>query len=173
MIPTNERAVTLTDPKITLSIKSGTGYDAGLIAIKTDTANEARDILGEIEASGLLVDIGRVAQAFASESAIGSTLGGRPVNAPQSAPQPQQAPQPPQGYGQPPQAPQGQPWTQGGGAAPAQQWGNSPGANPADNKACIHGPMNYKPAGVSRRTNQPYSAFWACGSNVKGCKPVN
>ena len=148
--------------KITATLKGGKDFDAPWIVVHANTAAEARDILGEVEASGLLADMGRVGKALKAQHLMGAERGARPVDAPQQPAQGswgQQGTQ--QSYGQPQQ--------------PAQQgWqSNRPEANPNDNKQCIHGPMTYRPAGISRRTNQPYSAFWACGSNVKGCKAIN
>lgn len=159
--------------KLSITLKGGTGFDAPWIVLHPDTVNEARDLLGEIEASGLAADVARVANGLTIQAALGKELGARPVDAPQAPafphPQPAQAPQGSwsgQGTQQYAPAPQ-QP------AQAPQQWGNRPEANPADAKHCIHGPMNFRPAGISKRTNQPYSAFWGCGSNVKGCKPIN
>jgi hypothetical protein len=152
--------------KITATIKGGKDFDAPWIVVHADTAAEARDILGEVEASGLLVDVGRVAKGLKAQHLMGAELGARPVDAPQT---PAQAPAPSWGDTGTQQ------WQQAPQQAPQQQqgWGNRPEANPNDNKQCIHGPMTYRPAGISRRTNQPYAAFWACGSNVKGCKAIN
>jgi len=33
----------------------------------------------------------------------------------------------------------------------------------------VHGPAKFVPPGVSKRTGQPFSGFWAC--QVRGCKP--
>lgn len=103
----------MADGKITATLKQGTGFDSPWVVVSAETAGEMRDRLGEIEASGLLVDVGRVAKAFANYGAVGGTLGARPVDAPAQAPA--QAPQ------------QGQ-------TAPQQQnpgWGNPPQQQPA------------------------------------------
>jgi hypothetical protein len=104
----------MADGKITATLKAGTGFDAPWVVVSADTSGELRDRLGEIEQSGALVDVSRVAKAFQGYAAVGGTLGARPVDAPGSAQQqpPAQAPQgPPQGAQQQP---------------PAGSWGNAP-----------------------------------------------
>lgn len=47
-----------------------------------------------------------------------------------------------------------------------QQW--QPQAPPAPvgpttpQEYCEHGPKNWRPAGISKKTNKPYAGFWAC-----------
>lgn len=60
--------------------------------------------------------------------------------------------------------------------APPQAVSAPPGAavwvvSPDGSRSCsLHGPANWKPPGVSRTTNKPYTGFWGCV--VKECKPV-
>lgn len=155
--------------KVVVTLKGGKDFDAPWIVIHADNAAEARDLMGEVEQSGLLADVGRVAKGLKAQHLLGENLGARPVDAPGSYPEP--APQGSWGaQGTQQFAPQQQQQPQQGGWGGAQQGG---GANPGDNKSCIHGPMKFQPAGVSRRTGNAYAAFWACGSNVKGCKAIN
>lgn len=156
----------MSDSKVVTTIKGGTEYDAPWVVVHADSANEARDILGELEASGLFTDVGRLSGMLQAQYRMGKHTGATPVDAPQAPPQQSWGSQGTQQYQQPPQAPQ-QP-QQGGWQGQQQQ-----GANPADNKQCIHGPMVFRQAGIAKRTGQPYAAFWGCGSNVKGCKPIN
>lgn len=38
---------------------------------------------------------------------------------------------------------------------------------------CPHGPMRFVKGGISKTTGKGYPAFYACASNVPGCKSVN
>lgn len=147
--------------KITVTLKGGTGYDAPWIVVHADNANEARDLMGQIEGSGLLADAGRVGNALAVQAALGKDLGAKPMNAPQQTPQaPQQAPQGSwsaqgtQQYQQPPQQ-----------QAPQAQGPTGPTPN------CVHGPMRWVPAGTNK-SGRAYNAFWACSQNVRQCPKV-
>lgn len=56
-----------------------------------------------------------------------------------------------------PPAPAADPWASTPVAPPA------PAAVPQEAPLCDHGqPRKFVPAGISKKTNQPYSAFWAC-----------
>lgn len=169
-----------------MTLKGGAGYADPWVVIHADTVEQARDLIGGVEQSGLMADVGRVAGSLQAQVKLGSELGARPINAPQqqapaqATPQPAAAPQgqpqgawSQQGSQQYPQQPQGgyqQPQQQGGWQGGGQQ---RQGADPSENKHCVHGPMKFVQGGVAKRTGKPYPAFWGCTANVKGCQPVN
>lgn len=102
----------MSEGKITATLKAGTGFDMPWIVVGADSAAELRDMLGAIEQSGVMADVGRLAASFRNFNALGGTLGARPVDAPTQPQAPAQAPQPPTpqtngGFGAP--APQAQP----------------------------------------------------------------
>lgn len=72
----------MADGKITVTLKADKGFDAPWVVLSGDTAAEVRDVIGEVEQSGLLADVGRVAMAFRGFAAVGGVLGGKPVDAP-------------------------------------------------------------------------------------------
>ena len=82
----------MADGKITVTLKEGTGFDAPWVVASGDSVGEVKDVLGAIEQSGLLADVGRVAAGFRNTAAMGGTLGARPVDAP-NAQQPAGSPQ--------------------------------------------------------------------------------
>ena len=48
-------------------------------------------------------------------------------------------------------------------------------AAPTGEKTCAHGPMKLQPAGISKKTGNPYNAFWACQwpDRATQCKAVS
>lgn len=76
----------MADGKISVTLKEGTGFDSPWIVVSGDTVGEVRDQLNAVEASGIIVDVGRVASQFKGVAALGGTLGARPVAAPNAAP---------------------------------------------------------------------------------------
>lgn len=72
----------MADGKITVTLKADKGFDAPWVVLSGDTAAEVRDVIGEVEQSGLLVDVGRVANAFKGYATTGGVLGARPTEAP-------------------------------------------------------------------------------------------
>ena len=51
----------------------------------------------------------------------------------------------------------------------------APAAPPQGVKTCAHGPMKLQPAGISKKTGNPYNAFWACQwpERSEQCKAVS
>jgi hypothetical protein len=51
----------------------------------------------------------------------------------------------------------------------------APAAPPQGVKTCAHGPMKLQPAGISKKTGNPYNAFWACQwpERAEQCKAIS
>lgn len=86
--------------KIVVTLKGGPGYDAPWLVFHGNTVAEALDTVSAAEASGLMVAVGKAAEAFRTHANVGGVLGASPVS---PAPQQQAAPAAPQS------APQGPP----------------------------------------------------------------
>lgn len=128
----------------------------------------------------LFTAIGNAFARAVAFQALGNSLGAQVISDepswPTQEPAPWEAQEDPQAtygafqaptYQQPPQqayAPPQQPWQQP----------QAPQASPPGQQApvCAHGPAKYVPAGVSKATNKPYNAFWACQApkGVEKCK---
>ncbi len=120
--------------------------DGTLINLRAETPEELSNMLGWIqEHAQEIVAVPAALHAAANASNAGLTSPSQPV---------QQAPAP---------APQHQSWGQ---PAPQQNTGPAP--------SCAHGPMKFVPGGISKRTQNPYPAFWSCnGPRDQQCDSQN
>lgn len=152
---------------ITVTIKTGKGYEDAWLVLRGNNPVEIQSMLDAITSNGLGAVLGKADAAFKAEFIAGKKLGATPIEAPQNPappaqqenpwaasvpPQQQQAPaqqDPWGGYGQQAQAPQAQ-------QAQPQQAGNFGG----DDAPFLPGlGMQAKViTGVSKKTNKPWRA---------------
>lgn len=140
-----------------------------------DNARELRDVdeafltlVGNLLATGCAL----VAMGPLQPQVIQQPTYQQPQEAPQWLATPTQEAQgyspPQQGYNPPqnaPQAPQG-------AYQPQQQYAPQAATPPGQSAPVCgrHGqPATFKPGGISRASNRPYDAFWACSANDREC----
>jgi hypothetical protein len=119
--------------KIQVNIKGDEGYDAPLINVCGDTQEEFQSNVGFV-----------LDNADNIMSAVVALQAAYKLKKPKDEPREQK----------------GRSWSNSG----SQQSQQAPAASEATGPApeCRHGAMKYVPAGVSKRTNKAYSAFWSC-----------
>lgn len=134
--------------KVVVTIKAGTGFESPWVVFHAKDNAEAADLLGAAEATGLFALVAQASESLRGHFNVGQGLGATPVAAPAAA---QAA------------------W--GSQAAPAAPAGLPPGTVAP---TCPHGTKNLVPAGISKSSGKPYSAFWGCpapqGDSTK-CRP--
>lgn len=133
--------------KFQLNIKFGGGYEAPLLNIEGDSAEEFQANVGFCIDN--VVDIVRAATLFQATYNVEKPHDAPPAAAPAAA----------------------KSWSGSGSqqAAPAAAAGQ-PGPPPS----CAHGDMKWRPPGISQRTKKAYDGFWACTApRDQQCAAVN
>lgn len=137
--------------KFQLNIKFGGGYEAPLLNIEGDSADEFQaNVAFAVDNAEAIIDAAVAFQA------------GYNVKKPQD---------------NPPPAPKQGGWSNKGSQQSTQQAASAPAdagpSGPAP--TCRHGEMQYRPAGYSQRTKSNYNAFWSCPSRDRNdkCDTVN